>query len=92
MDLKLPIPKVACVVRSAVGMGLQTWARWDDNARALFSEFVQEEKAPPKLGVDAGHRAERQKGQGPDITQGNMSWIRWADNTQTDIQTKAKGL
>lgn len=36
MGLKVPIPKVAGVATSAVGIGLQVWVRWDDKAKGTF--------------------------------------------------------
>lgn len=36
MDLKVPFPEVACVVTSAVQMGLEAWVRWDDKAKGTF--------------------------------------------------------
>lgn len=36
IGLKVPIPKVAGVVTSAVGVGLLAWVRWDDKAKGTF--------------------------------------------------------
>lgn len=79
MGLKVPIPKVAGVATSAVGIGLQVWVRWDDKAKGTFNEFIQGEKNYHQSWVDPGQRSEkRQKGQEPDIAQRNyldqMGW------------------
>lgn len=91
----MPIPKVACVVRSAVEIGLQAWARQDGNAKDTFQCFVQ-------VGV-GGNTTKAELTQGRAQRRGRearsqallsevLIWIRWVVNTQRDLHTKTSSL